>query len=110
MYINDENYLYKKYFIPKNEGVYNIVLKFNFNLTDCSYIFANCENIIKINFTLFNAKYITLMTYIFHKCKNLKYIYNLLLFNTKNVTDMSDMFSFCEKLIVWIYLLLMLKM
>jgi len=98
LYINDENYLYKKYFIPKNEGVYNIVLKFNFNLTDCSYMFANCENIVKINFTLFNTEYVTLMTNMFHKCTNLKNINNLLLFDTKNVTDMSDMFSFCENL------------
>ena len=38
------------------------------------------------------------MKYMFHKCKNLKYINNLLLFNTRSVTDMSDMFSFCENL------------
>ena len=38
------------------------------------------------------------MKYMFHNCRNLKYINNLLIFDTKNVIDMSNMFSFCNKL------------
>ena len=37
------------------------------------------------------------MKYMFHKCKNLKYV-NLLPFDTRNVIDMTDMFSFCKRL------------
>ena len=98
LYINNIKKEYKKYFIPEKEGKYNIKLKFNINLTNCSYMFSNCENITKINFISFNTKYVNSMKYMFHKCKNLEYINNLLLFDFRNVTDMSNMFSYCYKL------------
>ena len=98
LYINNIKNEYKKYFIPKEEGEYKIKIKFDMNLTDCSYMFADCENIIKINFISFNTKYITSMKYMFHRCINLKYINNLFIFDTRNVIDMSDMFSFCNNL------------
>ena len=97
LYINNKQYEFKKYFIPEKEGEYNIKIKFKINLTDCSFMFANCTNIIKINFISFNTSYISSMKYMFHFCKNLEYINNLF-FDTRNVTDMSDMFSFCQKL------------
>ena len=40
IYINKKKEKYKKYFTPENEGIYNIDIKFNINLTDCSYMFA----------------------------------------------------------------------
>ena len=98
LYINNIKKEYQKYFKPNKEGEYEIKLKFNYNLKNCDYMFANCENIIKINFILFNTKYITSMKYMFHNCRNLKYINNLFIFDTKNVIDMSNMFSFCNKL------------
>ena len=98
LYINNIKNEYKKYFIPDKEGEYKIKLKFYINLTDCSYMFANCENIIKINFASFNTKYVKSMKYMFHRCINLKYINNLFIFDTGNVIDMSDMFSFCNNL------------
>ena len=97
LYIGDKKYDYNKYFKFDREGTYDINLKFNINLTDCSYMFAGCENIISINFVSFNTKYITNMKYMFCKCNNLKSI-NLLLFNTENVIDMPCMFSECNKL------------
>ena len=56
LYINNIKKEYKKYFIPEKEGKYNIKLKFNINLTNCSYMFSNCVNITKINFISFNTK------------------------------------------------------
>ena len=88
---------YKKYFIPEEEGIYNIKLKFNNKLTNCSYMFAGCDKIININFCLFNTKYIKNMRYMFYGCKNLISI-NLYSFNTINCKDMSHMFEKCEKL------------
>ena len=44
LYINDnkmENY--EKYFIPVKEGEYKIELRFDINLTDCSYMFSGWE-------------------------------------------------------------------
>ena len=63
---------YKKYFIPKNEGEYNIKLKININLKNCSFMFSGSKNIIKINFNKFNTKYISNMKYMFYGCINLK--------------------------------------
>ena len=46
---------YKKFFVPKRVGKYNIKLIFNINLTDCGYMFAGCTNIININFISFDT-------------------------------------------------------
>ena len=97
LYINNIKYKYKKYFIPKEEGEYKIKLKFNINLTDCSYMFAKCNNIIHIDFICFNSKYIRTMNRMFYCCNLLNNL-DLSSFDTKNVTDMSYMFYFCEYL------------
>ncbi len=54
--INNNNYEYKKYFIPDKEGDYKINIKLNIDLKDCSYMFAGCENIIDINFSLWEYR------------------------------------------------------
>ena len=54
--INDEKEQFKKYFIPTKIGEYKINLKFEYNLTDCSYMFVGCNNIYDINFISFNTK------------------------------------------------------
>ena len=97
LYINNQKYLYKKYFIPEKEGEFNITLKFGINLTDCSYMFAGCNNIISINFPSFNTKAVKNMKYMFYECIKMKEI-NLFSFNTKNVIDMSFMFCYCNQL------------
>ena len=97
LYINNKKEKYKKYFVPDKNIIYNIKIKFNINLTDCSYMFAGCENIININFISFNTKNISNMKYMFYGCKNLKNV-NLLSFNTINIIDMSHMFELCENL------------
>ena len=97
LYINNNKYEYKKYYKPNKSGKFHIRLKFNIILTNCSYMFAGCKNIININFISFNTKYITNMKYMFYQCENLKNV-NLLSFNTKNVNDMSFMFYGCSNL------------
>ena len=97
LYINNIKQQYKKYFIPDKKGIYRIKIKFNAYLTDCSYMFAGCNNITNINFIQFNTKYITNMKGMFLNCSNLKNI-NLLSFDTKKVVDMSYMFNNCESL------------
>ena len=97
LYINEKLIKYKKYFKPEKEGEYKIKLKFNFNLTNCSYMFANCENIIKIDFS-FNSYFVKTMKKMFYGCINLKEV-NLLTFDITNVTDLSYMFSKCENIV-----------
>ena len=97
LYINDKKYEYQIYFIPEKEDEYNIKLKFNISLNDCSYMFAGCKNIKKIKFISFNTKNVNNMSYMFYNCENLN---NLVLYSfiTKNVTNMSGMFYNCKKL------------
>ena len=87
----------KNIFIPNKEGIYNINIKFNINLTDCSYMFVGCDNIININFISFNTKNVENMKYMLYGCSNLKYL-NLLSFNTKKVIDITHMFESCSNL------------
>ena len=68
LYINDKKYGYKKYFIPEKCGEYIIKLKFNVELKDCSFMFAECKNIIEINFIKFNVKTVTNMEFMFYYC------------------------------------------
>ena len=49
LYINDvKQEKYKTYFKPEKEGIYKIKLKINTIITDCSFMFAECKNIINI--------------------------------------------------------------
>ena len=98
LYINNEITKFNKYFVPREKREYKIKLKFNINLTDCSYMFAGCKNIININFISFNTENVKNMKYMFYECQNLKNI-NTFSFNTKNVIDMSYMFFNCRNLI-----------
>ena len=99
LYINNIKYKYKKYFNPKNEGNYEIKLKFNNNITDCSYMFCNCNNITNLNLSSFDTKNVTNMSGMFYYCNKITNL-NLSSFDTKNVTNMSDMFWNCNKLIL----------
>ena len=97
LYIRNKKFDFKKFFMTKLPGEFIIKLKFNINLTDCSYMFAECNNIIDINFISFNTKYVKNMDYMFFNCVKLKSI-NLFSFDTQNVVDMSHMFSLCKNL------------
>ena len=97
---------YNNFFSPKKSGLYTIILKFNLNLTDCSYMFninydyyKNRINLIKsINLSSFKSKNVTTMRNMFAGCKNLLKIIFPSSFDTKSVTDMSQMFQSCENL------------
>ena len=95
--INNEIATYNKYFIPEKKGEYNIKLKFNLNLTDCSYMFAGCNNIMNIKFISLNSENVENMKYMFYNCENIEII-DLSSIDTKKVTDMRYMFYNCKKL------------
>jgi len=98
LFINNEPNKYSKYFIPKNEGKYNIKLVFSSEMKDCSYMFNKCSFIEKIDLSSFNSKNVINMGYMFHKCSSLKSI-NFTEFQTTNVTIMTKMFYGCSKLL-----------
>ena len=98
LFINNEKYEFKKYFIPKTEGVYTIKLQINIYIKNCSYMFYECINLINIDLSSFNTENTIDMSYMFAYCYKLKNI-NLSNFNTKNVKDMSYMFAYCHNLL-----------
>ena len=75
----------------------NVTMIWNSNLRDCSNMFLDCENIIKIDFSKFNTSEVVKMNDMFNDCKSLTYI-NFNNFDTSRVTSMSGMFYSCESL------------
>ena len=73
IYIDDiKGKEFKNYFIPIKEGEFNIEIKFKINIDDCSYMFADCNKIININFNSFKTRNVTNMSYMFYNCESLK--------------------------------------
>ena len=98
IFIKDKKYKYAKYFNTQKVGLYEIKIKFNIKIKDCSYMFCGCSNIISIDLSCFDTKNVTNMSNMFDKCYNLTKI-DLSSFNTENVSNMSYMFSVCTNLI-----------
>ena len=98
LYINGNKRKYEKYFIPKKESEYKIELRFDNNLTDCSFMFSGCEKIKYIDFYNFDTSNIKNMSYMFNWCKSLNSLSDISKWITNNVKDMNYMFSFCESL------------
>jgi len=98
IFINNKKYKYIKSFKPEKEGLYEIKIKFNIKIKDCSFMFFNCSNLTNIDLSSFDTKNVTNMSSMFCDCFNLKNI-DLSSFDTKNVTNMSHMFSCCFNLI-----------
>ena len=98
LYINYEKYKYKKCFIPKEEGIYSILLKLNITIKDCSFMFFGCKNIIDLDLSSFYFKNITNMFYMFLGCTSLKSLPDISKWDTKNVTAIAGIFSYCSSL------------
>ena len=94
LFINGVEHKFQKYFRPNEIGKYSIILKFNENIKDCSYMFYNCNNIINIDLSSFNNNFIDNMNSMFSGCFHLEYV-DLYSIDTKNVTDMSNIFKGC---------------
>ena len=97
IYINNIKYKYTKSFKPEKEGLYEIKIKFNFKVKDCSFMFFGCSKLKDIDLSSFDTDSVINMSYMFFGCSNLTNI-NLSFFNTKNVIDMRNMFCNCSKL------------
>ena len=94
LFINQEKKRFDKFFKPKKGGIYEIKLKFKNNLTNCSYMFYYCRNIIEIDFTSFKTNNVNTMKNMFSFCPNLTSL-DLTSFNTEKVENMSNMFANC---------------
>ena len=97
LFINDDLYEFNSSFKPEKKGEYKIKLLFKKRLKNCSYMFNNCDNIIKLDLSLFNSSEIMNMHYMFGKCHFLNEI-NLTSFKTDKVINMSYLFNKCSNL------------
>ena len=97
IFINGEPKDFNKFFKPEKEGEYKIEIIFKKKLKNCSYMFANCEKVTKLDLSSFNTSQVTNMYYMFGRCYELKEI-NLSNIQTKNVTNMGYLFDKCKKL------------
>ena len=97
IFINNIKYKYGKCYRPEKDGLYEIKIKFNIKIKDCSYMFYGCSNLINIDLSSFDTSNVNNMSHMFDKCYNLTNL-DLSSFDTKNVTDMSFMFSVCSNL------------
>ena len=69
--INYKKYKYKKYFIPKKEGIYSISLKINnISIKDCSFMFYNCKKVINIDLSSFAFENVTNISFMFSECSS----------------------------------------
>ena len=98
LYINNKKVEYKKYFKPENEGIYEIILKFNISIKDYSFMFYGCINIENIDFISFNTTNVNSMNSMFSGRLPLKSLPDISNWNTTNVNDMSRMFAGCSSL------------
>jgi len=98
LFINNKEYKFQKYFKPNKIGIYQIKLKFNFVIEDCSKMFYKCNNITTIDLSFFDSSNVKNASYMFSHCNNLLYI-NLSKFETINIKNMGYMFSHCSNLI-----------
>ena len=74
-----------------------IVMRWNYEITDCCGMFYNLPNIINIDLSNFDSSSIEDMRGMFFNCISLTSL-NLNNFNTSSVTNMASMFQECEKL------------
>ena len=77
------------------EGIENLNTA---NVTDMSYMFKNCSNLVKLDVAHFNTAKVTTMNSMFTRCSNLAEL-DLTHFNTANVTNMYEMFNGCSNLV-----------
>ena len=113
---------YKVYNLKQQEN--NITIKWNYSLTNCSWMFFNLNNILKIDFSNFDSSQVIDVNHMFCFCdsltsiefgnfitssiKNMRNMFrnctsltslNLSSFDTSLVTNMYGLFCFCDSLL-----------
>ena len=97
IYINNKKCNFNNNFKAEKEGIFDVKIKFLFQLKNCSEMFIHCENIISIDLSFFDSSEIIDTSNMFSGCKNLEKI-NFSSFDTKNVINMNNMFYNCSNL------------
>ena len=83
------------------KNLINLKFSKNFNtknVTNFYAIFGGCHNLEKLDLSSFNTEKANIMSGFFYQCYNLEEIIFSKFFNTSKVTNMSGMFGSCESL------------
>ena len=98
IYIDNKKTSFIK-FIPSTLPAkdYEIRIVFKKQMTDCSYMFRGCTNIIKLDLSSFDSSNVVDMKHMFSICSLIEAI-NLSNLKTEKVIDMSYMFNKCLSL------------
>ena len=80
-----------------NNGLNNVTIKFDDDITSCKNMFSGLNNIIEIDLSNFDTSKVTDMDSMFYKCTNLEKI-NFGNINTSLVKNMRYLFHYCYKL------------
>ena len=97
LYVDNKKIKFNFRYKIKDSREIKVKFKFKKVLTNTSFMFYNCSNLKKIDFSSFISRKVNDMNNMFAWCSSLKSI-DLSSFNTNNVKDMSDMFYKCELL------------
>ena len=71
LYINGKQCRYRSYFTPEKEGIYDIQLNIKILMKNCCCLFYGINNLQSLDLSSFNTQNITNMSYMFYNCNNL---------------------------------------
>ena len=91
IYLNDDKKEYKNNYLNNKENNNKIKVILDYKITSFEGLFANCKDLLSVDFKKFYRRNITNMRTMFCDCSSLKEL-NLTKLKTDNVTDMSRMF------------------
>ena len=80
------------------EEINNITMRWEFEITNCNYMFYNLSNITNIDLSNFNASKVTEVKSMFHGCKSLISLDLNSFNNASSLIHMSKMFRDCNSL------------
>ena len=93
IFINGTNIGFEhKYKFEAKEN-YTLIYKFNQPLTSVAFLFYYCSEIISIDLSHFDSRYINDTRSMFEQCTSLRFI-NFTNFKTENVVNMKSMFNY----------------
>ena len=99
VYIDNDTSINQKNNNPINlsKGEHTVIMIWENKLTSLYRMFADCSDIISIDFSKCDTSEVTGMSVAFYRCSNLLSI-DLTNFNTEKVNNMGGMFNGCKKL------------
>ena len=98
IWINNEAIPFAYYHKFDQAGTYTIKYEFIGKMSKIHYMFHGCESLISIDFSHFDAKNVSNMSFLLSCCESLKNVLGLSVFDSKTITNLAGMFCTCSNL------------